>query len=139
MREGGAMLNGRCLCASVSYDINGPLDEVRNCHCSMCRKAHGTAFRFRASVRCRDLRRTAGEKLITWYESSPGTERGFCSRCGSPLLSRFSKSPELCGLPLGRLDTDPGMRQAMHIFVGSKAYWFEIADSLPRYEAGPSR
>jgi hypothetical protein len=99
----------------------------------------GAAFRFRASVRCRDLRRTAGEKLITWYESSPGTERGFCSRCGSPLLSRFSKSPELCGLPLGRLDTDPGMRQAMHIFVGSKAYWFEIADSLPRYEAGPSR
>jgi hypothetical protein len=25
----------------------------------------------------------------------------------------------------------------MHIFVGSKAPWFEIADDLPRHDAAP--
>lgn len=133
------MLKESCLCGSISYEINGPLAEVRNCHCSMCRKAHSAAFRSRASVRSRDFRWTAGEDLITWYQSSPGTQRGFCSHCGSPLLSRFDESPEVCGLPLGCLDTDPGVRPAMHIFVGSKAPWFEITDSLARYEAGPPR
>jgi hypothetical protein len=133
------MLKGSCLCAGVSYEINGPLEDVRNCHCSICRKAHSAAFRSRASVRSRDFRWTAGENLIAWYESSPGTHRGFCSRCGSPLLSRFDARPEVYGLPLGCLDADPGVRPAMHIYVASKAPWFEITDSLPRHKEGPPR
>jgi hypothetical protein len=32
-----------------------------------------------------------------------------------------------------------GVRPSMHIFVGSKAPWFEITDTLPRYEEGPPR
>jgi hypothetical protein len=133
------MLKGSCLCGSVRYEINGPLDGARNFHCSLCRKAHGAAFRSRASVRSQDFRWSAGENLITWYDTSPVTHRGFCSRCGSPLLSRFDARPEVYGLPLGCLDKDPGVKPAMHIFVGSKAAWFEITDSLPRHEEAPPR
>ena len=133
------MLKGSCLCASVRYEIDGALEGARNCHCSMCRKAHGAAFRSRAGVNARNFRWIAGENLITWYESSPGTRRGFCSRCGSPLLSRFDARPEVHGLPLGCLDSDPAVKPAMHIFVGSKATWFDITDSLPRHEEGPPR
>jgi len=131
------MLTGSCLCGGVRYEIDGPLDDARNCHCSMCRKAHGAALRSRASVRAWEFRWTRGEELITWYVSSPGTRRGFCSRCGSPLLSRFPDRPDVYGLPLGCLDADPGVRPAMHLFVGSKAPWFEISDALPRYSDGP--
>ena len=131
------MLNGGCLCGRVRYEIDGSLQDVRNCHCSICRKAHSAASRSRASVKSRDFRRTAGENLITWYEYSPRTHRGFCSRCGSPLLSRFDARPDVYGLPLGCLDADPGVRPAMHIFVGSKAPWFEITDSLPRHQEMP--
>ena len=45
------MLKGSCLCGSVRYEIDGPLDGAMNCHCSMCRKAHGAAFRSRAGIR----------------------------------------------------------------------------------------
>jgi hypothetical protein len=41
-------------------------------------------------------------------------------------------------IPAGGLDHDPGLRPQMHIFVGSKAPWFEIADDLPRYDAAPA-
>ena len=53
--------------------------------------------------------------------------------------SRFDTRPDRYGLPLGCLDTDPGVRPSLHVFVGSKAPWFEIADSLPRYGEAPPR
>lgn len=133
------MLKGSCLCGNVRYEIDGPLDGALNCHCSMCRKAHGAAFRSRAGIRASDFRWVSGEELITWFESSPGNHRGFCSGCGSPLLSRFDFRPEVYGLPLGCLDTDPGVKPAMHVFVASKAPWFEITDALPRHRGFPPR
>ncbi len=130
------MLRGSCLCGCVTYEVHGPLERPLFCHCSMCRKAHGTAFRSRAGVRAADFRWTAGDALVTWYESSPGTERGFCSRCGSPLLSRFSFAPDVYGLPLGALDDDPGVRPGLHVHVADKAPWFEITDGLPQHPQG---
>ena len=40
--------------------------------------------------------------------------------------------------PAGSLDEDPGMRPQAHIFVGSKAPWFEITDQLPQFKEFPS-
>ena len=40
-------------------------------------------------------------------------------------------------VPMGALDDDPGVAATGHIFVGSKAPWFEISDDLPRYPEGP--
>lgn len=37
-------LQGSCLCGGVRYQINGPLTGALNCHCAMCRKAHGRLF-----------------------------------------------------------------------------------------------
>jgi hypothetical protein len=34
---------------------------------------------------------------------------------------------------LAILDDDPPVRPACHVFVGSKAPWFEITDDLPQY------
>jgi hypothetical protein len=107
------MLHGSCLCQGVTYEITGALTQALNCHCSMCRKAHGAAFRSRARVKAADFRFTKGYDLITWYESSPGNHRGFCRVCGSPLLSRFDRDARVYGLPLGTLDDDPGVKGFM--------------------------
>jgi hypothetical protein len=131
------MLHGSCLCGGVRYEINGELRAALNCHCSMCRKAHGAAFRSRARVRAADFKWVAGEELLSWYESSPGNHRGFCRICGSALLSRFDHDPKYHGLPLGALDDDPGIKPGLHIHVGSKAPWFDITDVLPQYPALP--
>ena len=127
------MIAGSCLCGGVRFEIKGTLSGALNCHCSMCRKAHGAAFRSRARVNAQDFRWLAGEPLVTWYQSSPGTHRGFCSVCGAKLLSRFDGYPSSHGFPLGALDDDPGVRPALHVFVAHKAPWYEITDDLPRY------
>ena len=107
--------------------------------------ANGAAFRSRGRVRVEDFRWLQGEELVSYYESSPGFHRGFCSRCGSPVVNRPApnyaraaiRGTDL-GVPLGILDCDPGVRPERHIFVGSKAPWFEITDDLPRHDELPS-
>jgi hypothetical protein len=126
------MIRGSCLCGKVRYEIDGPLFEALNCHCSMCRKAHGAAFRSRARVRANNFRWVQGEDQITYYESSPGNRRGFCRTCGSPILSKFEADPTVLSLPLGTLDDDPGVRPERHVYVKSKAPWFVISDRLPQ-------
>jgi hypothetical protein len=130
-------LGGSCLCGGVKYEIHGELSTPLNCHCSRCRKAQGAAFRTRALVKVDDFSWVRGEELLTYYESSPGNHRGFCRVCGAPIHSIYDNKPEVYGLPLGALDDDPQVKPAYHVFVGSKAPWYDITDALPRYAEFP--
>jgi hypothetical protein len=130
------MIRGSCLCGGVKYRINGTLSRALNCHCAMCRKAQGAAFRSRASANAAEFEWVQGEALVTFYESSPGNHRGFCRVCGSPIVTRFSTGSQ-CGVPLGTLDDDPGVRPELHVHVASKAPWFTITDELPQFAALP--
>jgi hypothetical protein len=129
-------LHGSCLCGGVRYEIVGPLGEVVNCHCSMCRKATGAAFRTRAAVATSDFHWRAGADLVVRYPSSAGEERTFCRVCGATLVTLFREQPDELGLALGTLDDDPGVRASAHLFVASKAPWFEIDDHLPCFAEG---
>lgn len=130
-------LNGSCLCGKIRYRINAPLSGVLNCHCSMCRKAHGAAFRTRAAVRTADFEWLQGKELLTYYQSSPNERRTFCSICGSNFATVFDDNPDWLGFPLGTLDDDPGVEAGFHVFVGSKAPWHPITDDLPQWPEIP--
>jgi hypothetical protein len=141
------VLHGSCLCGGVKFEITGPLVRVLHCHCSLCRKQQGAAFRTRARVRRDDVRWVQGEELIKYFESTPGYFRGFCSVCGSPIANKAGPNWPFAatnpgtmsemGIALGVLDEDPGVRAERHIFVGSKAPWFEITDDLPQHDEMP--
>nr|WP_269435211.1 GFA family protein [Alcaligenes faecalis] len=103
------------------------------CHCSMCCKSHGSAFRARGKVRIVAFRWLRGQELLRFYESSPGEHRGFCSQCGSNILTKFYRKPDELGLALKVLDDDPGLRPTCHVFVGSKTPWYEISDDFPQH------
>ena len=136
-------LRGSCLCGGVKYEITGPLLSPANCHCSICRKQHGAAFRSRAGVNASDFHFVQGEDLVKFYESSPGTRRGFCSNCGSPICNHVEATAVTgsagarIGIQMGTLDDDPGVSPGAHVYVGSKAPWFTITDDLPQFEEMP--
>ncbi len=133
------MLRGSCLCQGVAFEIDGSVIDLLYCHCSMCRKAHGSAFRARGKVRTSEFRWVRGEALVRYYDSSPGQHRSFCAVCGSNLVTRFDDNPRVLGLALGVLDDDPVNRPICHVHVGSKAPWHEITDTLPRFQDAPTR
>jgi len=132
------MITARCLCGGVKLRLDGRLGPAAICHCSQCRKASGSAFACNAPLRARYLGFESGRELIREFESTPGKFRAFCSRCGSPIYSRVSDDPETFRIRLGIVDDDPGRRPLFHVWVDSKAPWFEITDSLPQFDSVPS-
>jgi len=139
-----SVLRGSCLCGGIKFEVGGPLLRPLNCHCTWCRKQQGAAFRSRARVLRSEFAWVAGRELMTSYEATPGYRRGFCRVCGSPIVnwaephSPFAQAnPQILneyGIALATLDDDPGIRPECHIFVASKAPWFDITDDLPQYE-----
>jgi len=129
-------IQGSCLCGTLRYEIDGPFSMMMNCHCSMCRKHHGAPFATFAAAPAEGFRWLSGENAVGVYSSSPQGKRYFCTVCGSvaPLLM-----PEagLAVVAAGTLEGDPGIRPQAHMFVGSKAPWYTIPDSLPQHEAYP--
>ena len=129
------MIEGGCLCGKVRYTVDGDIGEVSHCHCSMCRRIHGAAFATYGAVPRKKFRWTSGEDTVKRYQSSEALERTFCNHCGSTLQAILEMEPDVLYLALGTTDGDPKCRPSMHIFVGSKAPWYEITDDLPQHEA----
>ncbi len=128
------MAQGQCLCGELRYELDGPYSFLGHCHCSMCRKHHGSLFATFAGAAASGFRWLAGESSVGRYRSSEQSQRGFCPGCGSvaPLVAG-----DLAIAPAGNLDGDIGIRPQMHIFVASKAPWYEITDDLPRHAEYP--
>ena len=126
-------MKGSCLCGEVTYEVTGEPLKVTHCHCQMCRKQHGAAFGTYVRVQSSDFRWLTGEEMVTLYPSSEGVRRGFCKTCGSTLVFEFDPMPELYFITAGTLDEAPDLRADRHIFVGSKAPWYTIADDTPQF------
>jgi hypothetical protein len=129
-------IGGSCLCGDVAWTLTGSVEFMSHCHCARCRKAHGSAFASAVMAPTDSLRFLRGRERIVSYESSAGNVRPFCGRCGSVVPSGLEWNG-LTPVPVGSLDDDPGVRPIAHIFVASKAPWYEITDEIPRFDAYP--
>ena len=130
------MTRGVCLCGTVEYEVTAPFNMMVHCHCSMCRKHHGAAFATFAAAPYDAFRWLAGEDSIDDYRSSEQGTRSFCRRCGS-VTPMLMAEQGFAIVPAGNLIDDPGIRPQMHIFVGSKAPWYTINDTLPQHAGFP--
>ena len=128
-------VQGGCLCGRVRYRVNGPLFDVSNCHCSMCRRQHGAAYATYARFAAGDFEWTAGEELAKTFETPAGAGWCFCAECGSTLAG--TDNGEITSITLGTVEGDPGIAPELHIFAGSKACWHEITDALPQFDEWP--
>jgi hypothetical protein len=126
------VLAGRCECGTVRYRVADEFLYASNCHCSRCRAATGSAFKPFAGIEREKLQITNGADglLIVGEETLNDTR---CAKCGSLLFS-VVRDGAYVHVALGSLVDEPSMRPTKHIFVGSKAPWFEITDDLPQFE-----
>ena len=132
-RRYSARINGACVCGAVRWSYDAPFTAMLHCHCSMCRKHHGTLFAtFVAGPLTTFHWRGGTEKIGTWQSSAQG-KRSFCSVCGSKVPGVNHDSQQVF-MPAGALEGELGIRPQMHLFVGSKAPWHQIHDGLPQHE-----
>jgi hypothetical protein len=81
----------------------------------------------------------SGNELLNSYESSPGKQRVFCKVCGSPIYSKRADLPEVLRIRAGTIDGALRTKPIAHFYVDSKANWYEINDSLPKFSGGNVR
>src|SRR5262245_31694701 len=122
------MHTGSCLCGAVKYEIRGEVQTAVYCHCSRCRKASGSAFASYAVVATKDFVVVEGKDALKTFRTPAGVQRQFCSNCGSPIISFRESMPDIVRVRMGSIDTPLAKGPETHIFVGSKAAWFEILD-----------
>jgi hypothetical protein len=132
------MIHGSCLCGEVRFEVELGESELRLCHCSLCRKASGSAYAALLNVPYHRFRWLGGEELIRRYQRLSGYGCVFCGTCGSPLPDSDGRKT-MFDVPAGLLDEHPGLAVAKHIYVGSKAGWDVIGDDAPRHEEMPPR
>jgi hypothetical protein len=130
--EGEALLAGKCECGAVRYQVADAFLYAANCHCSRCRAATGSAFKSFAGIEREKLQLTeGGEVLLVVGDGQLNDTR--CATCGSLLFS-VVRDGAYVHVAMGSLVDAPSIRPSAHIFVGSKAPWFEITDDLPQFE-----
>jgi hypothetical protein len=129
--EGSRVLEGKCGCGTVRFRVADEFVYAQNCHCSQCRAATGSAFKPFAGIEREKLEVTHGAgSLLVFGEEDLNDTR--CATCGSLLFS-VVRDGAYVHVALGSLVDAPSLRPTGHIFVGSKAPWFEITDDLPQF------
>ena len=119
------MITGSCMCGGITYNIKQHINKITHCHCTTCRKAHGSAFSSVAVVKidCFDI--TSGQALLKGYASSPDKTRYFCSHCGSQIYAHREGQDHYI-FRMGTLDDNPNIKPSQHIWVSLKAPWYDI-------------
>jgi hypothetical protein len=131
-----ARITGTCLCGAVEWSYDAPFERMFHCHCSLCRKHHGTLFITTVVGPLDTFRWRSGTEKVGAWRSSVQETRRFCATCGSK-VPRVEQETRSVFMPAGGLRGELGIRPQMHLFVASKPEWHGISDSLPQYEAYP--
>lgn len=130
------MIDGRCLCGTVELTVTAEFEYSGYCHCSGCQAASGSAFTAFAAVGREHVAFQAGRDAVRIFKRTEDNLSHFCAHCGSVLYA-IVRDGKYAHVQLGVLAGDPGIRPQFHVFVASKAPWYEITDALPQFRTVP--
>ena len=125
---------GACLCGAVEFSASLPSKWCAHCHCSMCRKAHGAGYVTWAGFDEDQVTFVKGNKQLTWYESSPGAQRGFCRRCGSTMFFRSERWAGELHIALACIDGAIDRTPQANVFFDRHVNWMPIDETLKQVD-----
>lgn len=131
-----AVLRGRCGCNAVTYEVSDEFVAAFNCHCSNCRATTGSAFLPWGEIARAKLRVTKGEGSLMALGDAAGNHEMRCRECSSLLYWTLRDGTDV-RVPYGTLVDEPALKPTAHMFVGSKAPWYQILDDLPQHAEYP--
>jgi hypothetical protein len=127
---------GSFLGGAVAFEYTVPIYGLQACHCLRCRNFYGSAFGPIAIINREGFALTSGNEHIESFPSSERVNRSFCRTCGVSVLVEEEWEP-LVGVPLGLVEKKLGQVMGHHIFVDSKAPWYEVAGDGVQHGAWP--
>jgi len=133
------LAEGGCLCGTIRYRFErDSAMSAHHCHCTDCQKSTGSGkatFLF-VPVSAVD---TQGE--LQWYTvtgtAGSNVSRGFCSNCGSQLMSLIKESPALCIIKAGSLDDISWLKITSSFWAETATQWSPVDQSYPSVPQNP--
>lgn len=132
-----ATVSGCCLCGAVRFTAALPSRWVAHCHCTFCRRAHGAAFVTWAGFDVDRVQVDPAGLQPTWHVSSPGARRGFCGRCGTPMLFHSTRWPDEMHVARATIDQPLDRLPSAHVFYDTHVPWLDVKDDLPKRAPQP--
>jgi hypothetical protein len=115
---------GRCLCASVSFEIDVPARWAFHDHSASSRRAHGAAYATYVGSWRKRFRITGGEADIARFEDEAAkATRSFCRRCGTPLFYERARSPHMVNIPRALFSGRTGRQPLYHVAIEELQEW----------------
>src|SRR5258708_7831811 len=122
---------GQCLCGKGCVEIDIPARWAWHDHSRASRRAQGAAYAtYVGSWRSR-FRLTKGASLVTRFkEAASGNTRGFCARCGTPVLYERGHARQMVNIPRALFDGRTGREPLYHIAIGESPEWAYRGETL---------
>jgi hypothetical protein len=130
---------GGCACGAIQYRCTAKPIVSFNCHCRACQRFTGSAFMSAIVVPASAFSVIRGEPIDYTRQGDSGGDisRGFCAVCGSPVVARFSRMPDLVGIPAASLDDPSWHKPTFDIFTSSAQPWDCMHPDLPKFSEAP--
>lgn len=122
---------GGCFCSAVRYRIIGPPLLSIICHCNTCRRTSSAP-----SVGWLTVNRGCFELLgdpPQQFTSSPGVERTFCAKCGSPITYVSTDDPDTVDITTLSLDHPELFPPSREMWLEHRVQWESSNKSLRQY------
>jgi len=115
----------RCHCSGVEIRATLPSRFVAHCYCESCRTTHAAGVVTWIGFKRAQVEIVRGRELLRDYESSPGTVRKFCTRCGTRIAFESGK-PQWAGemhFPLALFVTPVDRAPSVNVFADERPDW----------------
>jgi hypothetical protein len=130
------MIKGSCLCGEISFEAQEISGMVFNCHCSRCRKSHGSAFATQVFAVRDSLKFIKDHDLLKEYDSVGGI-RTFCSACGSRLMNYGKDGGDYLSVAISAIDNQPELGASADCFSADKLAWVKLDESIEQFDEFP--
>jgi hypothetical protein len=121
---------GSCLCGTITFEVDGAVRGVGQCHCSLCQKSSGANGNAVFLVPIGKFKWLSGKDHQTTFHHKPTWSITRCKTCGSPLP--YSYDGKQVWVTAGLMDDALEVGIGMHIFCASKADW-DVEDKGVRH------
>ena len=115
----------RCHCGGVEVEAQFPSRFCAHCYCWSCRTTHAAGVVTWIGFKRSQVSFPRGEEQLQVYESSKGTRRRFCRKCGTRVTFESSHGnwADEVHLPLALFITPVDRQPAGNAFPNERPDW----------------
>ena len=125
--------SGRCACGAVKYTTTSKPEFTLICQCRQCQRISGSGHAAQFAVQVKE---TTIDGEVRFYEqiaeSGNTVSSGFCANCGSPMLKKTTKMPELFFFHAATMDDPSTFKPQVVVYEDSKQPWDHVDPEIPR-------